>query len=248
MTDVVETGTQALQASQVAAWGSDNNLGTEDYKLSKILLMHGQSKLVQDGNAKKGEWRDNVTGDLIGEAGADLEFVPFHLEKRWEVLNETGKKWLGDELFTQQNAERPVTTSLKNMNPVDGKTYWVVFRAYALRLDQLKAGVVKPYIIDFKKSARESGRRIGQWMYQDARLEKVSPAAYSWILSVGAATNKDGEQFNFIETKRGERVSVELEAQAFKMYEVLQSAGMDTTAANKGDEVETNHVPENVEF
>jgi len=246
MTDVTVQET-AVPAEQMQAWGQSSNLGTEDFRLSNILLMHGMSKMVKDRDnpAKEGDFRDNRTGDLLGSIDNPMSFVPFHLEKRWDVERlEDGKwKWDRTEYFDQSNSSRPVSRSKGKFTEVNGERYFIMFRAFILRTEDLERGAVKPYIVDFKNSSRESGRVLGQTMFQDNNLEKVSPAGYTFQLRAEEVTNGENTwlAYSIAKDRKSER---DEEASAFKMYKLLKE--MDVSEAEV--EQTANHAPDDLEF
>jgi len=248
MTDVVTTNGNEVTAEQTAAWGQASNLGTEDYRLSNILLMHGMSKMVKDRDheAKEGDFRDNRTGDLLGSIDEPMGFIPFHLEKRWDVEKLVDGKWVWDrtEYFDQSNAQRPASRSKNKRMPVLDECFFVMYRAFVLRTHDLERGVVKPYIVDFKNSSRETGRQLGQSMFQENALEKLSPAAYTFELRATEVNGKEHTWLAFGITK-GEKSSKEDEAQAFKMYRLLKE--MDVSEAEK-PEAEATFAEDTVEF
>src|SRR3954471_23034774 len=61
-------------------WGMPK-LTAQDVVLPKILAMQGMSKLVTDGVAVMGEFRDSLNNVVLGDLKNPIEFIPFHLEK-----------------------------------------------------------------------------------------------------------------------------------------------------------------------
>jgi len=250
-TELTTETTLDITPAQMTSWGGQSNLDTNDFRVSKILLMHPTSVMALDDNheAKKGEFRDNVNGTLMGGINDPIKFVPFHLEKRWTVesLQEGKWKWNRTDLFDNTNSTRAVSLGKKNFIDVNGERYFIMYRAFILLTTDLDAGIEKPYIVDFRNSSREAGRVLGQRMFQDNRLEKLPPAGYVATLGVEEISNSENKWLAF-KVAPTERVSTTKEVMsAFRMSQALSQ--MDTTHADTPEETESSkYTKEDIPF
>ena len=242
MNDITKTQGSELSAEQLSSWGSSSNLGSDDFKLSSILLMQGTSAMVKDmeHEAKIGEFRDNRTGELLGSIKEPKLFVPFHVEKRWDIefLKDGKWKWFDSELFSIENSRRPISKNKTAKRIVESTesgdfSYFISYRAFVLLVDDLERDVVKPYVVDFKNSSREAGRILGQTMMQDNKLEKLSPAAYMFKLGAEEISNDESSWLAYTAV-RADRTSAEHEVQAFKMHSLVKN--MDASEAEENSE------------
>jgi hypothetical protein len=100
------------------AWGCEN-LASEDILISKVLLMQGQSAIVQNGEAVPGQLIDSVTKEPLG--GFDpksknkipLELVAFYSTKTWVISERPVKRKPGEDKFTFQ---MEIPQSLENVS------------------------------------------------------------------------------------------------------------------------------------
>jgi len=253
--EVVQTQTGMPSAAQVNEWGGSSNLGADDFKLSSILLMQGTSDMVKDMDheAQIGEFRDNKTGELLGSIKKPRLFIPFHLEKRWDIeklIN--GKwKWFSSDLFTSDNSKRPISRNKTTKRIVESNeegdfSYYITYRAFVLLKEDLARDVIKPYVIDFKNSSREAGRLLGQTMFNDNKLEKLSPAGYNFVLGAEEISNEENTWLAYT-CKRAELSSTEEQAHAFKMYQLVQQ--MDASEVESEEKAESKgHSENDLEF
>ena len=94
----MQTKTQASALAipqEMMGWGSDVKVG-KDILLAKILPTQPSSEFVTDGKAQIGEFRDSLSGAKLGSIAEPLAFLPFHLEKMLDILEDDGTgqfKW-----------------------------------------------------------------------------------------------------------------------------------------------------------
>jgi len=91
--------TKAVAVDVNQGWDNDVYLGANDIIIPKILPMQGLSVMVADGKAMMGEFRDSLSGEKLGSIAEPIPFIPFHVEKVWDILEEDGDqyKWVRSE-------------------------------------------------------------------------------------------------------------------------------------------------------
>lgn len=170
------------------AWGSDVNLG-QDIVIAKILPMQGLSELVADGKARMGEMRDSLTGAMIAGIDQMFEFLPFHVEKFWDVLKETYTKdnkpsgefkWDHSEPLVENPQDPGYNDHLPWAYEENGLKMKRVRRMnfYGLLVSQIKSGESIPYILSFKSTSFKEGKKLLTQMYLRNRRANLPPCGY----------------------------------------------------------------------
>lgn len=256
MSEVVKSEGLEISAEQAGAW-AQTNVGADEFRLSKILLMHGTSKLVKnrDHEAKEGDFRDSATGEYLGSIDEPMDFVPFHLEKVWDIErfdSQDGKwKWSGQEPFGPANNKRPISPGKKNRKEVtignERYSYFVAYNAYVLRTADLEAGMQKPYVVSFKNSSKSAGAKLANQMYNINRIEKLYPASYVMTLKVDEISNNDNTWLAFNVDKARKASDAEVMA-AFKMSQLVQEFDRSVVEEQEESASVSNTVSDDVPF
>lgn len=81
-----------LASSDETAWGAEE-ASAEDIIIPKLLLMHGQSKLVLGGENAVGELVRSKDGEVLAKRNTTVRMIPFKLFKSWRVSEKVGDKY-----------------------------------------------------------------------------------------------------------------------------------------------------------
>jgi hypothetical protein len=195
--DLTTKQTQAVAApTDLADWGTENKIG-QDLLLAKILPMQPMSDLVTDSKAAIGEFRDSVSGAKLGSIAEPLEFIPFHVEKMWDVLVKNGDKFEWDHSMPLiEDAMNPAYNDNlpwadKNPDGVDIKRVRRM-NFYVLLPSEIASGVAIPYILSFKSTSYKEGKKVLNQMYLRNRKAGLPPPAYSFLLAGTKEKNDQG--------------------------------------------------------
>lgn len=173
-------GALALPEELAGDWGTEE-VTSDDVIIPKLLLMHGQSELVQEGKADQGEIVRSTDHRSLAKKGASVEVIPFMMYKTWinkEMVD--GKfEWRSEEPLTPANSDLPWEYEKNG-------TEWRRDRAYnyyALLVDDLEAGNFQlPIRVQFQRTSHKAGKAIANW-FSECKMEKKPPALKHWKIS-----------------------------------------------------------------
>lgn len=80
-----KTELAVMDYSQFSGEGVSADIDETDLILPQMLLMQGLSTLVANGDAKNGEIRDSLTGELLGDKNGPPKILIFGVKKSWEI-------------------------------------------------------------------------------------------------------------------------------------------------------------------
>lgn len=198
----------------------DAGISSQDIVIPKILVMQGLSKQVTEGKAKLGDFVDSLSSEVIGDISTPIEFIPFHLEKKWII----SKKRAGDNRFkfdrfedlTAMNENR----SWEGMEDGVETKYEKLFNFYSL----LTNDMALPYIISFKSTSMKAGRELATQMFVKNRAaNKVPPAKVMNLF--GDRVTKNDNTFAVLKTAVQRDSTPEEIQQCLMWYKTIASGG-----------------------
>lgn len=195
--------TDVVVSEEMAAWGADQDISSQDVMISKILPMQGSSKLIGEGKAMFGEYRDSVTEELLGSIKEPVEFIPFHCEKFWIVnkkeSNENRFKYAYREPITRENENRSWT---EKIGDVEYK-YEYTFMFYVIFPKDVEDGIPTPRTIQFKSTSVRGGKKLFTQMFVRNKQMKLTPASFVMSLLGKKMSNSDNTWISLdVETSR----------------------------------------------
>lgn len=100
-----------LDYTQFAGSGVSADVDETDLILPQMQLMQGLSNMVAEGDAKSGEVRDSLNGELLGDKNGPPKVLIFGVRKTWEVstkgAGQKKDKWKESIPVTVSNALLP---------------------------------------------------------------------------------------------------------------------------------------------
>lgn len=216
-TEIMEMGS--------GAWGSEG-LESSDILVSKILLMQGQSKFVQRGDAAIGQLVDSVTGEVLGGVtnSKTKEITPIELIAFSSFKTLITSKKVGDKFeFMKVEPMGPDNVNLAPEEVVDGLTIRRdrCLNFYVLRPEDIKAGNAFPYLLSVRRTSYKAGRQITT-MGQKLKAFKQPLAAKCIQLGVEFKENDQGAFWAF--TASPGRVSTQEELkEAHRWYTAFKT-------------------------
>lgn len=173
-------------------WGAEE-VTSDDVIIPKLLLMHGQSELVQDDKASQGEIIRSTDHVKLAPKGGTVEVIPFMMYKTWinKEFEDGRYVWRGEEPLTPANSDLPWEYT------GEGGSQWRRDRAYnyyALVVKDLAEGRFQlPIRLQFQRTSHKAGKQIANW-FSECKMEKKPPALKHW--NIGAELIK-GEKHNY---------------------------------------------------
>lgn len=245
------TGTNTAVATRppvdMDIWGMPK-LTAQDVVLPKILAMQGMSKLVTDGLAVMGEFRDSLNNVVLGDLKNPIEFIPFHLEKVFVVMEEEKEKYRfhHQEPITPENEKH----AFEDKGEKGAKQKWYrTINVYALLPKDVKDGAALPFVISFRSTSANAGRKVATTMYLKNVKAGKTPAAMVLELS---GTRRENDKGKFIVMDAVEkRASTEAEVQAcFEWVKVVRAGQtqVDHSDLEKEAEATAAAAPESTDY
>ena len=177
-------------------WGEDVYLGASDIVIAKLLPMQPSSVLVVDGKAAIGEFRDSLSGAKLGSITEPVEFIPFHVDKAWDILEEDGDqfKWRKSIPLVEDPTKPGYNDNLPWSDVENGINIKRVRRMnfFVMLPKQIESGEGVPYVLSFKSTSYREGKKLFTQMYMRNRKAGLAPAAYKFSLAGNRNKNDKG--------------------------------------------------------
>jgi hypothetical protein len=152
---------------------------TTDVLIPKILLMHGQSEKVLQGEKTQGELVRSTDWATLAPRGGQVEIIVFDIWKTWRVLELVDKKfeWRREEPLTPENSHLEWEFS------EDGKAMRrdKVLNFYCVLATEAQAGTTFPLKISFSRTSFKAGQKIADG-YARAIMDRQPPTRQTWKL------------------------------------------------------------------
>lgn len=199
---VKETNAVAL-SDEMAAWGASKEVSANDLIIPQILTMQSTSELVQNDKATMGEFRDSLTGKLIGKAGSSpFEIIPFHCQEVW-VINAQQEDGNYAYHTTEPIVKSPMKAGFNDNLPwedkmlIEGKLTPIKrvrrYNFFVLLKSELESGeAVMPYFIGFKSTSVKEGKKLFNMMYVRNTAAGLTPASYTFKIDGRREKNEKG--------------------------------------------------------
>ena len=199
---IKEENKVVLSAQQLAdEWGVPTTPST-DMVIPKILPMQGLSKLVVDRKAMIGEFRDSLSGKLIGSIDKPFAMIPFLCVKLWDVQhqqpdgtykynrsvplieNPLDKEY--NDNWTWEGEETDLDGKLVKIKRIRRLNFFVLLP------DEVKDGSAMPYVLSFKSTGLKEGKKLWTSMYVRNAKASIPPAAFTFQVGGKMVTNDKG--------------------------------------------------------
>lgn len=186
-----------LVAADPQEWGGEVFVGSNDVVIPKILPMQGLSDMVVEEKAKIGEFRDSLSGDLLGSIADPMVIVPFYVQKAWDILEEDDEgdfKWTETIPLIENPLEAGYNDNLPWEDTVNGIKIKRVRRMnfFVLVPKEMEKGNSIPYILSFKSTSLREGKKLFTQMYVRNAKARKAPCAYAFVLGGTKQKNEKG--------------------------------------------------------
>ena len=230
--EVAVKGPSSVAVATAQDWGDTGVTMGQDIVIAKILPMQPSSILVGDNKARIGEFRDSLTGVLLGEITAPFPILPFHVEKFWDIMEDDGKgnfKWMKTEPLVENPVAPGYNDNLPWVDKVNGVAIKRVRRMnfYCMLPSQIASGESVPYIISFKSTSYREGRKLFTQMFMRNKRANLPPCAFVYALG-GVKKENDNGKFVVPTLEIGRRASPEEVAECFNWYQTIRKGAVKT--------------------
>ncbi len=175
---------------------------SSDMVIPKILPQQGLSKFVVERKAMIGEFRDSISGKLMGSIDKPFEFIPFYVQKTWDVLEQQADgsykyaksiPLIEDIMHKEYNDNLPWEGEGLDK---DGKKVKVKnirrMNFFVLIPSEIEDGSAMPYVLSFKSTSLKEGKKLWTQMYVRQAKAGLPPAATAVSLGGTMVTNAKG--------------------------------------------------------
>lgn len=212
----------ALAVDDDECWGTEG-ARDENILIPRLLLAQKTSKIVEKEDAKPGDILDNVTGEVLGScregAKKEIRIIPFMMQESWMVFTKVEG---GQDKFKEIVPYGPDNAHWDSDSGGERRDQTLDF--FVLLEDQVKDDVPFPYIISFRRTSFQTGRKLSSH-FTKCR-ERGEPAA-RYILSLnGDKEEKNGNTYYVWGFRVVEKTPKETEALAKKWWRTLKQARM----------------------
>lgn len=213
-------------STSVSPRGAGEELDVEDVQMPKALLMQGLSDLVTEGKAKIGEYRDSISGALLGEEKKPVEMLVFDSNKTWvESLQRPGEKkarYLRTVPMTAANKDLPYEEDHK-----EGKLIRVKTWNYYILIADKNISEATPYALSFSRTASGAARKLGLFF---SRMNRKGLDSWSHVIRLTSYTEKNDQgTFSVPDVELGREAKEEEKLAAEYWYEAMRSSRVKVT-------------------
>ena len=208
---------------RVEDWGAPE-IGSQDILIPKILVMQGLSQFVADGVAQIGDFRDSVSGALLGNLTTPIRFIPVHIDKTWVLSKKIGDRFKYQTMI-------PVTRDNESMDWEYTDEEGVLCRrdytmtCYCLLPGDIESGLPMPYTISFRRTSMRAGKKLFTQMYiRNRQAGQVPPAV---IMELSAKREKNDQGTYMVLDVAPVKAASPLEINAaFDLYKTIQGGNV----------------------
>lgn len=216
--EVVAAASTELSADVAGMWGPQE-VSAKDIIMPKLMVMQGLSEMVTDGKAMFGEFRDSLTGELLGSVNKPFDFIPFHLDKLIYVT----KRKAGTTDNFKFDSVIPLTAETEKLpwNDTEGEDEIKrsqVFNFYCINPEDTSM----PIIISFKGMSLRNGKVLNTMAFVKSFIAGSFPPANHYKL-IGTKTSNDAGTFVVVSTEQGEKSTNEEINAAAKWMKMLKA-------------------------
>ena len=217
---------QSAPMDNAKAWGN-GGMTSNDVVIPRLLLMQPMSNKVTDGAAKFGEFIDSLTDEALGNFDKPLDVIPFDCKKVWIEYNAevNPKEFLRVVPITPQNENLPYNDEEYNE---DAKKKIKISRDrvmnfYVLLPEHIKQGAAIPYILCFRRTSLQAGKKLMTQMYMKNTSAGMTPASMVVTVSCKKLTNEDKQTYAVMDVRPLKKSTADEVQEAFKWYSLVSS-------------------------
>jgi len=217
-------------------WGGSDNIGAEDIRIPKLLLMQALSKLVSEQQvASPGDVVNSVTNEIVGNASSKkkeelvLTIVPIYAYKDWVITKEIK----GKQEYFERRAYTPETATLQRQEIrtefVENREVKVIYEnnlsynLFCLLESEAQDPSALPYLIEFKRTSSNTGKDVNSYLLKAQRANKPF-CTYTLKIGAESLTNDKGT-FYVLKLRGAENTKnlTEVIKNAYSWFKIISS-------------------------
>jgi hypothetical protein len=211
----------ALSADLEGAWGAEESTA-EDIIIPKLLLMHGQSEKVLQGEKTQGDLVRSTDWQTVAKRGETVTIIPFKMFKTWRVseIVDGQAEWRREEPWTASNTdlEWDFTENGKPMRRDQAYNFYVI-----LTDDIGKTDMPFPIKLQFVRTSRKAGKVLADH-FAKCNMFRRPPALQTFEIG-SEFINGEKQKYFVFTAKAGEASTIEQVTAAKQWYDLIQKAG-----------------------
>jgi len=216
-------------------WGSEG-MQASDVLIPKLLLMQGQSDLVNAGKATAGDIVKSTTGEVVASRGEPLAIIPIMTSKSWRIMEAEGQRFefRRMEEWTVENDKRVLeweekgtkwradrTLNFYVMLPKDIVAEREVFAMLDKGQTPENVSILTPCLLQFVRTSYNAGKKLITH-FAMARQFRRPPAAWWLNLSSDATKNDQGHYYVF-NVEAGGLTAIEDLRKCREWYDIIRA-------------------------
>ena len=221
----------ALTDDLQGSWGAEEATA-EDIIIPKLLLMHGQSELVLQGEKNVGELIRSTDKAVMAKRGEKINIIAFKMFKAWRICEIVGgqAEWRREEVWNAANTDLPWDFQEEGKQMRRDQAY----NFYALTTKDIGSDKSFPIRLQFVRTSKKAGRVLADHFAQ-SRMQNKPPALVTF--DIGSEFVNGEEQKYFVFTASyGEASTMEQLQAAKKWFTEVSKAG-DRVKNDDGEKV-----------
>lgn len=209
----------ALTEELQGAWGAEEATA-EDIIIPKLLLMHGQSVKVLEGEKSQGEIVRSTDWETLAKKGETVGVIPFTMSKTWRIseLVEGLAQWRRDDPFVKDYPyeEWEFMENGKKMRRDKALNF------FALLTKEAELPTAFPVKLQFLRTSSKAGKVIADH-FAKAKMLKRPPATLSFELG-SEFVNGEKQKYFIFTAKAGKPTTIEQITACRAWYDLIKSA------------------------
>ena len=223
----------ALTEDLQGSWGAENATA-DDIIIPKLLLMHGQSEKVLQGEKGQGDLVRSTDWETLAKRNELISVIPFTMSKTWRVSEIVDGKaeWRREEPFTADNMDLPweFEESGKKMRRDKALNF------YALLTKEAGNPTAFPIKLQFLRTSSRAGKVIADH-FSKCRMLNRPPAVLSFEI-LSEFVNGDKQKYFIFTAKSSTPTTIEQITACKTWYDLMKSQ-----ASNIKEHEETDSAP-----
>lgn len=228
----------ALPEELQGDWGTEET-HSEDVIIPRLLLMHGQSDFVQEGDCNIGDLARSTDRSVLASKSDTVELVPFMMFKTWvnEEFVSDGKtsKWE----YRSVEPRTPANFNLQWEWEEEDGTKWrrnKTLNFYCLLKSDIDSGnPCFPILVRFSRTSHRAGSVMADH-FAHCKMERVPPCINSFEL--GSKSEKKDHTYQVFTVKKSSRNDVPVIQECKKWFDMISKDRAAAESKFKDHEVE----------
>lgn len=187
----VNNSSLALPEELKGSWGAEE-AGSEDIIIPKLLLMHGQSTKVLEGEKSQGDLVRSTDWETLAKKGSTIKVIPFKIFKSWRISEKVGDKFEYRKNEPYKMGERE---NLVWEFEQEGK---LMRRDFCYNFYCMLSGNTAgfPMVLQFTRTSSKAGKVLADH-FAKCKMMQVPPASQSFEIGSEFVNGEKNKYFIF---------------------------------------------------